>query len=254
MRAAVAGSMPGTVVETSYRELAAPHSLAGLVACAWVGEPGRARQLRVIPDGAVDVAWDGDRVTVTRSVARPLRLPVGTTSVVGIRLRPGVAGQLLGSDISTLAPVTDLADLWGARAVGRLLTEVARPPRATRAVALAHAVAGAATDADRDHVVVSAADAIEAGATRVDELARHLNISERQLRRRFATATGLSLAAYRRIVRLHRFLRQADRGIGVGLSDLAAGAGYSDQAHLSRDCRSLTGSSPAELLGLRAGR
>jgi AraC-like DNA-binding protein len=49
-----------------------------------------------------------------------------------------------------------------------------------------------------------------------------------------------------RVLRLRRFLAQAGPG---ALARAATEAGYADQAHLSRDCRALTGLTPGELLG-----
>jgi AraC-like DNA-binding protein len=49
-----------------------------------------------------------------------------------------------------------------------------------------------------------------------------------------------------RILRFRRALRLANSGIGIGAA--AARSGYADHAHFSRDCRSLTGLTPTELL------
>ena len=40
----------------------------------------------------------------------------------------------------------------------------------------------------------------------------------------------------------------------AGVADFAADAGYADHAHLSRECRRLTGLTPRELLGGRSDR
>jgi AraC-like DNA-binding protein len=48
-------------------------------------------------------------------------------------------------------------------------------------------------------------------------------------------------------MRLRRFLALGEEA-GGGLATLAAEAGYADQAHLTRECRRLTGRTPAELL------
>ena len=46
-----------------------------------------------------------------------------------------------------------------------------------------------------------------------------------------------------RVLRLRRFLARTD----VDLAAAAAEAGYSDQPHLTRECRQLTGLTPAQL-------
>jgi AraC-like DNA-binding protein len=53
------------------------------------------------------------------------------------------------------------------------------------------------------------------------------------------------------VLRLQRFLRLAERD-GDDLARLAAEAGYSDQAHLTRDCRELCGLPAGALLSAGA--
>jgi len=71
-------------------------------------------------------------------------------------------------------------------------------------------------------------------------LAREVGLSERQLHRRCMTALGYPPS------RLSRFLVLARTSpVHVTLAELAAAAGYADQAHLSRDSRALTGRAPS---------
>lgn len=75
-------------------------------------------------------------------------------------------------------------------------------------------------------------------------------ISERQLRRRFTTAVGVSPKALHRILRFQRFLALAwtVEQPSAQLARLAAEAGYADQAHLTREATRLEGRSPRTLL------
>jgi methylphosphotriester-DNA--protein-cysteine methyltransferase len=77
-------------------------------------------------------------------------------------------------------------------------------------------------------------------------------LGERQLRRRFERAVGYGPATLVRIHRFQGFLALAERQPGAKLGRLAAEAGYADQAHLSRECRRLSGLSPAGLLAAGA--
>lgn len=72
-------------------------------------------------------------------------------------------------------------------------------------------------------------------------------VSERRLRRRFVQAVGYGPATYLRVSRFQRAVALAP--LVPGLAALAAGAGYADQAHLSRDCRALTGLTPRRYFG-----
>jgi hypothetical protein len=58
----------------------------------------------------------------------------------------------------------------------------------------------------------------------------------------------------RRILRLQRFLRIAERGGSRHLGQLAAEAGYADQQHLALDAQSIARSSPTDLLAARQPR
>ncbi len=89
------------------------------------------------------------------------------------------------------------------------------------------------------------------GASRPDagpleEPAAALAVSERRLRRRFVQAVGYGPATYLRVSRFQRAVALAPRV--ANLAALAAAAGYADQAHLSRDCRALTGLTPRGFL------
>ena len=78
---------------------------------------------------------------------------------------------------------------------------------------------------------------------RVESLAGDLGLSERQLRRRVRAGVGYGPKTLQRVLRLRRFLRGGDGDLGRAALD----AGYSNQAHLTRECTRLTGLSPAQL-------
>ena len=91
-----------------------------------------------------------------------------------------------------------------------------------------------------------------APGARVDVLGAQLGVSERQLRRRFADAVGYGPKTLARVLRFQRFLALA--ATGDDLARLALGAGYADQAHLTRETRRLAGRTPRELLLAGAAR
>ncbi|MGI5269789.1 DUF6597 domain-containing transcriptional factor [Nonomuraea sp. CA-218870] len=87
-----------------------------------------------------------------------------------------------------------------------------------------------------------AAPAVAASLARgrgVREVAWELGLSERQLHRRSVASFGYAPKTLQRIVRFQRALRLARSG--VPLADVAAIAGYTDQAHLSHDVKRLSG-------------
>lgn len=84
------------------------------------------------------------------------------------------------------------------------------------------------------------------GTTRVEAVARHVGWSRRHLESRFRAEVGFSPKQSARIVRFDRARRLAESG--HALADVATAAGYSDQAHLTREWRGFAGQTPRETL------
>ena len=82
----------------------------------------------------------------------------------------------------------------------------------------------------------------------VAALAARAGLSERQLHRRCLAAFGYGAKTLDRVLRLQRFLALGRASPTASLAQLAAEAGYADQAHLGHDCRGLAGATPTELL------
>jgi len=96
---------------------------------------------------------------------------------------------------------------------------------------------------------------LEPQAAGAGELADAVGLSTRQLHRRCTVAFGYGPATLARILRFQRFVRSALGGghhRSVPLAGLAACAGYADQAHLSRECRAITGETPSALIATLA--
>ena len=63
--------------------------------------------------------------------------------------------------------------------------------------------------------------------------------------RQFLATCGYGPKHLQRIMRVQRALAIAQYSSVTGLGDVAAAAGYADQAHMSRDFRSITGFTPS---------
>jgi AraC-like DNA-binding protein len=90
------------------------------------------------------------------------------------------------------------------------------------------------------------------GTATVSRLADETGWSERHLRARFRLETGLGPKEAGRVIRFDRARRELQRraagGRPLALADIAAAAGYFDQAHLNRDFRDLAGCPPTTWL------
>ena len=222
-----------------YREFAPPLDLAAHVACVWTSV---SRGGAIFPDGCVDIVWQGDRLVVAGPATGPVPspLPVGTR-VFGVRFRLGVAGAALGLPAGEFADETvPLAELWGASVDERVA--------AGGPAALVEAVRERVLGVPLDPLARAAALRMAEPGARVSAL--DLGVSERQLRRRFGDAVGYGPKTLARVLRFQRFLELASRD--GDLARLAFSAGYADQAHLTRECRRLSGRTPLELLAAGA--
>jgi AraC-like DNA-binding protein len=235
-----------------YREHPPAPDLADLVACTWERSDAGAPDggVRVLPDGSVDIVWSSRAgLVVAGPDTGPIVYPVERSySAAGLRLRPGVAGSVLGlpaSELRDLRP--ELSALWG-RDAARLEERIALAAPARRRALLEDAIRPLARDAQPDTLVLAGLPLLGGRGNTVAELARTLAISERALRRRFNDAIGYGPKKLDRIIRFRRFLRAAAMQGAGGLAAAAAELGYADQAHLTRECRELSGLTPGELL------
>jgi transcriptional regulator GlxA family with amidase domain len=103
-------------------------------------------------------------------------------------------------------------------------------------------------NADLPLVAAAGLLATEPGQT-VASLADWLGWDTRRLHREFVAGCGYGPKTLQRILRVQRALRLAHAAATAPrLADVAAVAGYADQAHMTRDFRALTGFTPVAFL------
>ena len=222
-----------------------------LVSCTWEQRADVPHEQRVVPDACVDLIWSGERLTVAGpdTRARLVALSAGTR-IVGVRLRPGVAGPVLGLPASELRDETpSAADVIGAVPAESLLEDLhtAGDPQAV----LLRAVAFGARSTP-DPLVRAAVTALDQRRAGVATVAAELGVSARQLQRRVADAVGYGPKMLARVLRFRRLqslaARHAREPSGAPLVDLALDAGYADQAHMTAEVTQLAGLSPVRFL------
>jgi AraC-like DNA-binding protein len=229
-----------------YREHAPPPDLAPVLACTWTSV---ARGGRILPDGCVDVVWDGTDLVIAGPATIALDAPPVGVEVFGVRFRLAAAGAGLGLPAEEVTDArVPVADVWRD---GEALREAAALGGLP---GLIEALRVRLRSAETDPLTRAAALGLAVPGARVADLGPELGISERQLRRRFADAVGYGPKTLARVLRFQRFLMLASEGARWtprdDLAGLAFAAGYSDQAHLTRECRRLAGRTPAELIRL----
>lgn len=237
----------------AYREWRAGPALQRYVQCVWSGGAAPPGAEPVLPDGCMDVIWNGVRLFVAGPDTGPVDERHGGSFAIGVRFRPGAGPLVLGVPAFTLRDArVELAALWPtARSVADVLAHQAS---VVAAAAVLEAAVAARLDRDQrpDPAVELAARrwAEEPASIPVGLLAREAGVTERQLHRRFLDAVGYGPKRLQRVLRFQAFLRRSTEA-GCGLAELAVGCGYADQAHLSRETAALAGRTPAQLVAAR---
>ncbi|GAB2767953.1 helix-turn-helix transcriptional regulator [Amycolatopsis magusensis] len=245
---------------------AAPHPRLAAHVLSYTAQDFRQyerRTWRIAPLGVITLAIDFE--TPIRRLESGMVLPF--SSVAGLRDRPMVieespghsrgisigltplgAFSLLGLPLKEIANTNvGLTELLGVR--GRVLTEELAETRgwAARFRLLDERFTEWLSDGHAlDAPVFGAWRHLEntGGRVRIDRLADQIGWTRQHLNLRFREQIGLSLKTAGRVARL-RHAAVLMTG-GLSLAEIAAVAGYADQAHLNRDFRALTGCTPTE--------
>jgi AraC-like DNA-binding protein len=217
-----------------YAESAPPAALRGVVRALWrIDRRGDGEHL-IVPDGVTDLVIRGGEAIAAGVDTRASVVPaIAGSTIIGVRLRPGAASDVLGVPASELRDLrVPLEDLWGAD--GRAFAE---DPLGVLERRLRGAV-------PRDAAAARTAQLVERGAP-IAAAARMVGLGERQLRRRFIAAVGYGPKTFARVVRFQRALARIRSG--EPLAWTAVEAGYADQAHMTRETVALAGRTPAAL-------
>jgi len=200
---------------------------------------------RVLPDGCMDLLWDGRRIVVAGADthAQLVRKEPGTV-MTGLRFAPGFAPRVLGVPADALTdrhvPLDAIWPADRARRVTDALAASARPGRELEAIALETAPVP-----DADTELVDEVVALTRAGWTTAAIADRVGLSARQLQRRSSAAFGYATKTLHRVLRLQHALALVRDGARA--ADSAARAGYADQAHLARDVKDLAGVSLTRL-------
>jgi AraC-like DNA-binding protein len=217
----------------------------------------------VVPDGCVELVLnvgapfeqtlDDDRSRQPRAmlvteVRRPVLIrPTGAVELLGVRFHPAgaraFAAMPMREMIDRATPLDDVLDAQLARDLGAVFSIGSRDERVARVTEAL--LASLARGRRFDPLIARLARTIEEsdGAIEVDALARDAGLTSRQLERRFDDAVGVSPKSLASVVRFQRVLRAIEHGT-PGWRHIAAACGYYDQAHLIRDFKRYTGTTP----------
>jgi AraC-like DNA-binding protein len=238
--------------EIQFHEPAA--SLQPYVGCFWVVTAERDATIRVVPDGstAISIELPQGRPSgwfLRGPLVRPeeRRFPSPAT-LVGIRLRPGVAFLLTG--IAAHAMVGRRVRVNGSAAFDELVCAEAGLLTPEECIdVLQRFLIGRLRNANVHDVVARAIHEIERehGCLRVADIAARCHVSPRHLNRLMRDWVGYGPKYFANIVRFQATLKQMEKSPTRSAAALAAETGYFDQAHLSLDLGRFAAATPRRL-------
>jgi len=234
-----------------------------LVDAYWINRTDAANAApfdRVLPDGCIDLIFrrggDGSpgcgRLFTSALIERPLFFRGGDpTWFVGVRFRPAMARAALDVDPADCRGrdihAREIDKEFGA--LERRLQESASPEQAL--AILKRAVDDRLARSERDGAPMRVREALSllargADNAHVRRVARTLGITERSLHRDLRRWSGLAPKSMARILRMQRTIAAIRLG-RASFAHLALRMGYADQAHMTRELKSLAGFTPSEI-------
>ena len=186
----------------------------------------------------------------------PVRLVAeGRLDCVGVRLRPAASAAVVEEPARWRDRVVDLAEL-DSELAARLASAAERFRTDPADAIFWSLIESRVLSCDIDERIEAAVDRLESddGRARIESTAKLVGMSLRSFQTRFLACVGLSAKEFARLLRLQATIRALDAGEDA-LSQLALDAGFSDQAHATRELTRLTGVTPSRLrAALRSDR
>ena len=240
----------------------APASLSDSVKAVWCARGSKEEfdaPEPIVPDGCVEIVFNlGDpfvnadsgerqpRALIAGQMTRPVvTLPTGNVDLIGVRFHTARAGRALR------IPMWELQDqlidgssvIRGLEALGASLCETFNQNRLDLLAAGLRARL-AATDGDAyvDHAL--ALIDVTNGNISIERIAKQVGVSRRHIERLFKDRVGLGVKQLARITRVHNALDMLQQCPEMSGAEIAVECGYSDQAHLIRECQELAGQTP----------
>lgn len=233
--------------------------LQAYVGCFWIIKAEHGATVRSVPDGTTSICieqgLDGSTDGYLRGPQlRPLELRFSAaTTLIGIRLRPGVAFCLTGTPAHTM--VDRRIPMAHCTSLGDIVACATSPRTADEWINLLQAflldrLAGDAVPP----VIATAIDEIHQtqGCISIADVAARCAVSERHLGRLMRNWIGYGPKRYAGIVRFQSALTQMERAPELPAAALATETGYFDQAHLSFDVGRYAGETPGHLKSTHA--
>ena len=250
-------------VQIRYSVRSPPDELRPWVQCLWTFE---ARDLKEVPyehyvppDGCVSLlrnlnpCLSVDPIVIVGPRWEPTLVPIHSGDhYQGIRFWPHAARTLLGTKldemVGKIAPIREMA-LELANQIEPQIPDNTSCLANWRGAVLKELTTVLPLGCSVDPLARIAAESIALtnGQVVIAEFAKNQGVSLRQLQRRFSQATGLRLKQFARICRFREAAREIIRAEPRPWCQVAMDAGFSDQAHMTREFVQLIGLAPKQM-------
>jgi AraC-like DNA-binding protein len=249
-----------------YREITPGPAVGQFIKCYWVLEdssPSLQTQ-KIVPDGRAELIinlrepfqqevngkWNSQpEVFLVGQITRPFLIrPPGPVHTIGVRFRPDGASRLFGFPLYELTDTAvSLADI--SQNLFRGLDRLREASSLTEQLTILEQVLLATIGENPDRLISKATRDFEQanGLVGVGEMAKSLGVSFRHFERRFRNVVGISPKLFCRLQRFQKVFRDFEAS-NANWVDAAIACGYYDQAHLIRDFRQFSGTTPTALL------
>jgi AraC-like DNA-binding protein len=178
--------------------------------------------------------------------------PTGTTGVIGIKFTPTGLFDLFQVSMQGLAnKITDFAEFGGEEAAQITSDIIAATPNDRRIEVIeAYLLGKLASRKAQIGLMQLTVNMIlkETGNVSLSEIAEKVNISSRQLERKFKEQIGISPKQFSRVVRLNHALKLLRTNADYNWQDIIFLCGYYDQAHFIKDFKDIAGECPTRYM------
>jgi len=245
-----------------HREFQVSEQLRNVIACFWhitKGRPHHPASFEVQPDGYAEIIfYFGNTCSILQN-GKLLNLPSpfivgllekpavfyipGQVEIIGIRCYPWTVFDLLGLPVQKTEiqrfehPIAHLQPV---------LNTFVKAGQLDQAVDKLQHYFLQSNQANPDVLVSRAGNVMrrENGSIPVSELAASAHATLRTLERKFKRSAGHTIKNVSALIRFEQVRNALWNNPGVNLASLAHELGYTDQAHLSREFKRYSGSSP----------
>jgi len=242
-----------------YRETAPSSEISHLVLSFWEftaqGKNPEPIRHEVFPDGCVSLFYyRNENADVSRLFIKDLTLETTETLIYtddvywGMRLAPSACAKVLRVNPSEIQSQPLIKPEDFTHLTAGLLEEFNCSLNFEKAIKIYERKIESLrlTAADTDEKIAEAVSIIESnrGEMRISGIAAAVNLSVRQLERRFRSSAGLSPKQYARARRIRATAINMLEAAEMNWASRAAEMGFTDQAHLTHEFSTLTGRSP----------